>query len=635
MIITDERPRRLAVYVFHDASGIVDPYVETFLRGLKEEVSLLRVVVNGDVNEEGRRKLEAAADEVVVRDNTGYDITAYREGLFKEGYEALCGFDEAVICNDTLYGPIHPFGEMFRSMAARDLDFWGITAFAGVPYDPFGTIPCGYIPRHIQSFFQVFRRDFMRTDDFRLWWENMAPITRYEEAIAAHEAVFTKAMEDKGYRWAVYCDCPELADHTLDPLRDFPVYVLREKRCPVMKKRTFYQDYGEAFERSGGEAAREAFDYIKNESTYDETLMVQNLLRTCHMADLKKRLHLNYILPSRHVRGEKAEKAASPAESVAATSPAESAVAASSAQKTDIIAPEGVKAGDISLKTALMLYIYYDDLAEECAACAAHMPAGTDIFVTVPDERKLFRVRPYFDDLAGDHRIEFRVSGNRGRDVAPFLVTMKDVFFNYDLVLKLHDKKVAQIPQLSVGHAWQDLCFDCLLPSEAFAKNVIKLFEDHPALGILTPPVPVHGPYFPTTGHGEWGENYEVTRQTAEMLGITVPMSPDKEPVAPLGSEFWVRTAALRPLFDHDWQMEEFPPEPVAIDGTLLHAIERLYPFAAQQAGYYSGWLLSDGYARIHMDNWRYMNGGLAAAEAARTGGFKPYREFLSRVEVS
>ena len=49
MIISDEMPKRLAVYVFHDADGIVDRYVEVFLRGLKKEVSLLRVVVNGSV----------------------------------------------------------------------------------------------------------------------------------------------------------------------------------------------------------------------------------------------------------------------------------------------------------------------------------------------------------------------------------------------------------------------------------------------------------------------------------------------------------------------------------------------------------------------------------------------------------
>ena len=74
---------------------------------------------------------------------------------------------------------------------------------------------------------------------------------------------------------------------------------------------------------------------------------------------------------------------------------------------------------------------------------------------------------------------------------------------------------------------------------------------------------------------------------------MTIDMNIEKEPVAPLGSMFWVRTKALRVLFDHDWQYEEFPPEPIETDATVLHAIERIYPFCAQHEGYYPGlWLI-------------------------------------------
>ena len=577
----------------HDNDGIVDAYIDAFLMGLRSEVSCLRVVINGSVTEDGEARIRGIADEVIVRPNEGYDITAYKEGLLAHGYEELCSYDEAVICNDTLYGPIHPFSEMFGVMAGRDVDFWGITAFFGAPFDPFGTISYGYLPKHVQSFFQVFRKDFMRTEDFRKWWEEMPAITKYEDAIGTHEAVFTKAMEDLGYKWAVYCDGDAMSEYTWDPLRDFPRYCMETLKCPVMKKRTFYHDYMEAFERSGGEAAKEAFAYIKDETDYDERLIAANLIRTCNMADLRKRLGLTYIVPT----------------------------------KLD-------RTGG-SLSTALILHIYYDELAEECAAYASNMPEGIDIFVTVPDERKRVIIEPYFDEIKKKNRVEFRISGNRGRDVAPFLVTCKDIFMNYDLVLKIHDKKVKQIPLRSIGRAWEILCFECLLPTETYVKNVIKLFSDHPDLGLLSPPVPLHGPYFPTTGLGEWGENFAVTKETAEKLGIHAPMDEKCEPVAPLGSEFWVRTKALKSLFDHDWQYEEFPEEPVAIDGTVLHAIERLYPFAAQSEGYYSAWILSDSYARIHMDNWAYMANGLVKAEAERTGGWRPFREFLSRTRNS
>lgn len=42
------------------------------------------------------------------------------------------------------------------------------------------------------------------------------------------------------------------------------------------------------------------------------------------------------------------------------------------------------------------------------------------------------------------------------------------------------------------------------------------------------------------------GDNFKVAKELAEKLGLKVDMNPEKEPVAPLGSMFWVRTKALK-----------------------------------------------------------------------------------------
>lgn len=70
---------------------------------------------------------------------------------------------------------------------------------------------------------------------------------------------------------------------------------------------------------------------------------------------------------------------------------------------------------------------------------------------------------------------------------------------------------------------------------------------------------------------------------------------------------FWFRPKALRPLFDHDWKYEDFPKEPNETDGTILHAIERLYGFTAQDQGYYTVWVMSDHFARIEITNLHFM----------------------------
>lgn len=591
MILDKDNVRRYGVYVFYDQDGIVDEYNDVFLTGLRQVVSNLLVICNGDVSEEGLSQLESIADDVVCRENIGYDVTAYKEGILHPGFDKLAGYDEIVICNNTMYGPLYPFSEMFQSMEKRDLDFWGITNFHEVPFDPFGTVEYGYIPKHIQSFFMVFRQSLVKTREFQNYWTNFPEIKGYNEAIGFHETVFTKKFEDFGFKWDVYASSEDLEGYTYDPLRDFPCYMIEEKRCPVIKKRSFFHEYGEAMERSGGEATREAFDFIDKELDYDCGLIWKNLLRTQNQADIKKRMQLNYVLSSKVQKRKDAT----------------------------------------NLKVALILHIYYGDQAYYCRKYAEHMPEGTDVYVTVPTEEKLNVVRKAFADFP--YTIEFRVVGNRGRDVGPFIVGCKDVIEKYDLICKMHDKKVYQVSPMSLGHSWSYKCFENLMKNHVLIENILTTFEEHPYLGMLTPPVPNHGPYYPTTGKGEWGENFEVTKKLADLLGIHVDMNPDKEPVAPLGSMFWFRTKALKCLFTHDWKYNEMPEEPLADDATLLHAVERIYPFCVQEEGYYSAWVMVDSYARIELDNWDYMNQELNKAEFDKVG-VKPFRALLDSIRT-
>lgn len=582
--------KRYAVYVFYDKNGIVDEYNDVFLKGLKKVATHLLVICNGEMCEEGRKRLEAIADEVICRKNEGYDVTAYKEGILHPGFSKLCQYDEVIICNDTMYGPLYPFEEMFDSMKERDLDFWGITNFHEVPFDPFGTVEYGYLPKHVQSFFMVFRKSLTESQDFQKFWTGFPKIHGYEEAIGNYEAVFTKKFADKGYKWAVYADSEDLEGYTFDPLRDFPMYLVEEKRCPVIKKRSFYHEYGEALERSGGEATRDVLDYIDKNLDYDCGLIWKNLLRTQNMADLKKRLHLNYVLSSKVVK-KKVKKMP---------------------------------------RIALVMHIYYEDLALYCRQYAESMPEGTDVYVTVPNEEKLAVVKEAFKDFPLN--LEFRLTGNRGRDVAPFIVGCKDIIDKYDLICKMHDKRVYQVTPMSLGHSWSYKCFENLLKNKILVENIISLFEENPYMGMIAPPVPNHGPYYPVTGKGEWGDNFAVAKQLAEDLHLTVDMNPAKEPVAPLGSMFWARTDALKPLFAHDWQYEEMPKEPIADDATVLHAIERIYPFCVQEAGYYSGWVMTDTYARVELDNWHYMNQEAMHAEYTQFG-VKPFRQLIDTVK--
>ncbi len=87
------------------------------------------------VSDEGRAKLESVVDEVLVRENVGFDIWAHKDALDHLG-AGIAEFDEVILTNDTWFGPVRPFGPVFDRMDARASHIWGMTDHWHEPPNP-------------------------------------------------------------------------------------------------------------------------------------------------------------------------------------------------------------------------------------------------------------------------------------------------------------------------------------------------------------------------------------------------------------------------------------------------------------------------------------------------------------------
>jgi len=66
----------------------------------------------------------------------------------------------------------------------------------------------------------------------------------------------------------------------------------------------------------------------------------------------------------------------------------------------------------------------------------------------------------------------------------------------------------------------------------------------------------------------------------------------------PVGTMFWARTAALKPLADLNLQWEDYTEEPIPIDGSMLHAIERIFGILPGLCGFRTVVTAVEGIAR-------------------------------------
>ena len=557
--------RRLLIFFFYDPQGIVDRYIPYMLNDMKRNVSKILFVSNGEIAPESRPVVESFADEILERKNEGLDAWAYKEAQEKIGWDALAEYDELVLMNYTIMGPVYPFREMFEKMNGEDLDFWGMTCCHKVDFDPSDLIDLGYIPEHLQSHFLVIRKKMLASADYRAYWEKLPKITTYNESVAYHETYFTRHFAGLGYRWQAYVKTDDLQKDRPSPIIFQPKKLIEERHCPVFKRRCFIHNYDDFFSQTAGESTYELMTYLRDHTDYDTDMIWENILRCYEMSDIKNVMQLNYVLSSALTTGKKRS----------------------------------------SRKIALVFHAYFADLAENTRRYVNCMPADADIYITTDTSEKK---RLFEQTFAGHkfHKLQVIQIENRGRDVSSLLVGAKDFIMDYDLVCFAHDKKVVQFKPATVGAGFAYQCLENVLGTDAYVENVIDLFEKNPRLGLLTPPPPFHGDYFSLSGDF-WTQNFDTTRALHSRLGLRVPISRDHSPIAPLGTMFWFRPVGMKKLFDVDWNYSDFPQEPNGTDGTILHAIERIYGFVEQDAGFYSAWGMVDYSASMILTNYAYI----------------------------
>jgi rhamnosyltransferase len=194
--------------------------------------------------------------------------------------------------------------------------------------------------------------------------------------------------------------------------------------------------------------------------------------------------------------------------------------------------------------------------------------------------------------------VEVRVIENRGRDVSALLVGAADLVNKYDLICYVHDKKSSYMLPETVGETWGDELFECNLSSAEYVQNIINEFRQKPHLGLSIAPPPHHaGYFFLLNGNHNWAENYSPTVSLLKTLGAqNAPISRSLPLFAPFGSMFWFRTKAMTKIFNKTWKYTDFDAEPLGLDATISHAIERVWAYLAADLGYYSMIAIPDNY---------------------------------------
>jgi lipopolysaccharide biosynthesis protein len=536
--------RRICLFSFDDAHGLVDDYIVFFLRELGRLVERTIFVSSGPLSADSKTLLGGLVDEVIVLHGAGVEVgmLAYKVGLETIVFDREGLYDEVLLVDHSCYGPVYPFSELFTEMDGRSCDFWGITAHLEVPPDPLtGT---KRQPYHLNANFIAVRRNMLQSKEFKQYWDAVNGDT----AVPSRAALFTEHFTRLGYVRATYLDCSRYGTH--DPaLLEIDETLM--DRNPLIQRNAFIHD-PRLLEHHASDLPR-ALQILEHSSTYDRSLIWRNVVRSGELRTLNTNAALTSVLPDVRL-------------------------------KQDGPLPDYGR-------IAVCVHVYYTDMLEEILSHTDTIPCTYDFIATTQTEARKAIIEKVVTGRKNVGKVIIRVvEQNRGRDMSSLFITCRDLFLEdrYDLVCRLHTKKS---PHVAAGRAnlFKRHLFGNVLNSPGFTTNVLDMFHDTPWLGVAVPPL-IHIGYL-TMGHA-WAENRARAQELARELDLRVHFDLDT-PVGTFGSMYWFRPKALRKLFAHPWQWSDFEEEPYPVDGSLGHALERLICYVAQDARYTTQQIIS------------------------------------------
>ena len=231
---------------------------------------------------------------------------------------------------------------------------------------------------------------------------------------------------------------------------------------------------------------------------------------------------------------------------------------------------------------AIHLHVHYLDtleaLLDALGQCRDGLQ-GADLWVSTDSSAKAQAIRNNVETSSirsTFQKVEVCVYRNRGRNLGPLLIDLWPELRGYNSLLHLHGKRSVES---ELGHSWREELLATLLPNSETVKLLRNQLARQGGAGLVLAQSPdLIRPYL------NWGDNFPMAALLSKHLDRQLRR--DSVLVFPAGMMFWCQPAALEPLVKLCHTLPELPPEPLAIDGTSLHALERLVVHCCEHAGF-------------------------------------------------
>ena len=226
--------RRLAVFASYDRNHLVNNYVVYYLKELNK-VSDIIFVADNSLSETEKEKIRPLTINIIAERHGEYDFGSYKRGyLWAEENDLIGHYEQLIYCNDSVFGPIHPFGPIFSSMEKKqELDFWGMFMIKAEAKTEENIRKKDYA----HSYFIVFSCKVATSVAFNNFMYGITKLQNKDAIIKEYEVGLSQILINKGFRGDGYMSGPYNTPHRKGALS------LIKNGFPFLKKSLFDLKY--------------------------------------------------------------------------------------------------------------------------------------------------------------------------------------------------------------------------------------------------------------------------------------------------------------------------------------------------------------------------------------------------------
>lgn len=179
----------MSIFAHYDTDKQIKAYVIYYLQQLKLICEDIIFVSTSKLDESECVKLNSLCSKLIIRENIGHDFYSYKVGI--ESIENLRTVNQLILCNDSCFGPLYSLAKIFNEPRLQNSDFWGMSANSRPIF-------------HLQSFFLVFNRQVIQSDEFKQFWRDLQILTDKDQLVLEYEVGLSQRLKKAGFHSESY-----------------------------------------------------------------------------------------------------------------------------------------------------------------------------------------------------------------------------------------------------------------------------------------------------------------------------------------------------------------------------------------------------------------------------------------------